>query len=79
MTDPVMIQKEKGYVEEVMVGMQRRKDATSFIRDVMEAAKEDGFKPKDIRRLAKLALEQNAEEVRADTEELFEKYDTLGL
>lgn len=79
MNDPVMIQKEKGYVEEVMVGMQRRKDATSFIRDVMDAAKTDGFKPKDIRRLAKLALEQNAEEVRADTEELFEKYDTLGL
>lgn len=71
--------KLKNYVEEVVVGMQRRGDATSFIRDVMEAAKQDGFKPKDIRKLAKLALDRNAHEVRQEVNELVEKYDELGL
>ena len=79
MTDPVMIQKEANYVKEVVLGLQRRKDATSFIRDVVEAAKADGFNPKQIRKLAKLAMEQNAAEVKEEVEELFDKDETLGL
>lgn len=79
MNDPVMIQKMKNYVKEMEGVYQRRADSTSFTRDLMDAAKADGFNPKDIRRLAKLSFEQNAEEVKADNDELFEKYDTLGL
>lgn len=71
--------KLKGYVEEVMVGMQRRRDATSFIRDVLNTAKEDGLDKKQIRNLAKLALEQNAQAVREEVNELVDTYEQIGL
>lgn len=71
--------KMKSYVEEVKLGIQRRSDATSFIRDVLNAAKEDGFDKKQIRNLAKLAIERNAQEVRTEVNELVDTYEELEL
>jgi uncharacterized protein (UPF0335 family) len=69
----------KGFVKEVVVGMQRRSDATSFIRDVMDTAKEKGYDKKKIRKLAKLAMDRNAYEVKAEIDDLVETYETLNL
>lgn len=77
--DPVQKQKLKNYVSEIVVGMQRRKDATSFIRDVADAAKQDGFDAKKVRKMAKLALERNAHEVKAEIDELVDTLDNLEI
>lgn len=82
MTDSIKsidLTKLQNYVDEVKVGMLRRKDATSFIRDVMEAAKADGFKPKEIRNLAKLALSADAAEQKAEMTELLDKAEALNI
>lgn len=71
--------KKQGYISEVVTGMYRRKDATAFIRDVMDAAKADGYSTKEIRALAKLAIERNKDQVQAEAEVLFEEYDKLQL
>lgn len=75
----VDVNKLKGYVQELVTGLQRRADANSFNKDVLESAKEDGFKPKQLRQLAKLAYERNKDEVAAEIDELLELYDSLNL
>jgi uncharacterized protein (UPF0335 family) len=76
MTD---VNKLKGYVQELVTGLQKRADANSFMKDVLETAKEDGMKPKQLRQLAKLAYERNKEEVEAEIDELLSLYDSLEL
>lgn len=76
MTDVVKL---KGYVQELVTGLQRRGDANSFMKDVLETAKQDGFKSKQLRQLAKLAYDRNKAEVEAEIDELLELYDSLGL
>lgn len=76
MTDVVKL---KGYVQELVTGLQRRGDANSFMKDVLETAKQDGFKGKQLRQLAKLAYDRNKAEVEAEIDELLELYDSLGL
>lgn len=71
--------KLKGYVTELVSGLQRRADANSFMKDVLESAKEDGFKAKQLRQLAKLAYERNKDDVESEITELLELYDSLGL
>jgi uncharacterized protein (UPF0335 family) len=75
----VDVNKLKGFVQEVVVGMQRRGDATSFIRDVLDEAKDQGFDKKQIRKLAKLALDRNAQEVKVEVNNLVDTYETLNL
>ena len=75
----VNVEELKGFVKEAVVGMQRRSDATSFIRDVMDTAKEKGYDKKKIRKLAKLAMDRNAHEVKAEIDELVDTYDSLDL
>jgi len=76
MTD---VNKLKGYVQELVTGLQKRADTNSFMKDVLETAKEDGFKGKQLRQLAKLAYERNKEEVEAEIDELLSLYDSLEL
>jgi uncharacterized protein (UPF0335 family) len=76
MTD---VNKLKGYVQELVTGLQKRADANSFMKDVLESAKEDGMKPKQLRQLAKLAYERNKDEVEAEIDELLSLYDSLEL
>ena len=76
MTD---VNKLKGYVQELVTGLQKRADANSFMKDVLETAKEDGMKPKQLRQLAKLAYERNKDEVEAEIDELLSLYDSLEL
>ena len=73
------VNKLKGYVQELVTGLQKRADANSFMKDVLETAKEDGMKPKQLRQLAKLAYERNKDEVEAELDELLSLYDSLEL
>lgn len=66
-------------VKETALGMQRRKDATAFIKDIRENAKQKGIDTKNLGKHAKLYLEQNAAEIKAQTEELFCQYESLPL
>lgn len=70
---------KRDYVKEVALGIQRRSDATAFIRDVLNQAKEDGLDKKEVKALAKLYIEQNAEQVLADVSALVDTYNSLDL
>jgi uncharacterized protein (UPF0335 family) len=76
MTDVIKL---KGYVNELVTGLQRRADCNSFMKDVLESAKEDGFDKKQLRQLSKLAYDRNKEQVAAEIDELLELYDSLEL
>jgi len=75
----VDVNKLKGYVNELVTGLQRRADCNSFMKDVLESAKDDGMKPKQLRQLAKLAYDRNKDEVKTEIDELLELYDSLEL
>lgn len=77
--DAIQKQKLTSLVKETIVGMEQRQAATSFLRDVMDQAKQDGFKPKQIKTLAKLAMDRSKEEVQAEVEEIFQMYEELEL
>lgn len=69
-------------VKEAAIALQRMADARSFIRDIKDNLKSKGHDKEDIkniRKLAKLYLEQNAEKVRAENEALFDRYESLKI
>jgi microsomal dipeptidase-like Zn-dependent dipeptidase len=73
-------QAKSNYVKELANAIQRRKDVTSFMNDVRTTAKDlHGFEAKELNKLAKLLIEQNAQAVRDDVNQLVDTYEALGL
>ena len=76
MTTP---QEEASFIKEAAIGIQRRIDTTAFIRDVLDNAKQKGYDAKMIRKMAKLYVDQNAAELKAENAALFNRYESLPL
>ncbi len=72
-------QELENFVKETALGIQRRMDATAFIKDVREAAKQKGYDGKMIHKMAKIYVEQNYSDVKRDTTELLDTYESLSL
>ena len=72
-------QELENFVKETALGIQRRLDATAFIKDVREAAKQKGYDGRMIHKMAKIYVEQNYSDVKRDTTELLDTYESLSL
>ena len=72
-------QELENFVKETALGIQRRLDATAFIKDVREAAKQKGYNGKMIHQMAKIYIENNFSKVKEDTTELLDTYESLSL
>lgn len=81
MTDVLTQEYAKG-VKEYAAALEQIAMRRSFMKDIKEALKQKGVSKEDLKNLrkhAKLYIEQNKEEVKAEAETLIRRYEELSL